>query len=66
MTATENPDFPPIGRPASRALMEAGITSLAQVNAYGRRRLLAIHGVGPKAVRILEAALEERGMRLAD
>jgi hypothetical protein len=59
-------DLPPIGRPANSALIEAGISSLAQVAACSRSQLLAMHGVGPKAVRILEAALQARGLRLAD
>jgi hypothetical protein len=46
-------DLPPIGRPANSALLEAGITTLVQVAAYRRRDLLAMHGVGPKAVSIL-------------
>ena len=59
-------DLPPIGRPANSALMAAGITSLAQVAACSRNQLLAMHGVGPKAVRLLEAALEAQGLRFAD
>lgn len=59
-------DLPPIGRPANSALIAAGIGSLAQVAACNRSQLLAMHGVGPKAVRILEAALEAQGLRLAD
>ncbi|WP_127792501.1 hypothetical protein [Agromyces sp. LHK192] len=55
-------DLPPIGRPANSALLEAGITTLEQVAATGRSTLLAMHGVGPKAIRLLEAALAERGM----
>ncbi|RKN32298.1 helix-hairpin-helix domain-containing protein [Micromonospora musae] len=59
-------DLPPIGRPANTALLEAGITTLAQVAAHRRRDLLALHGVGPKAVRTLAAALAERGLAFAD
>ena len=59
-------DLPPIGRPANSALLAAGITSLAQVATCSRSELLAMHGVGPKAVRILEAELEAQGLRLAD
>ncbi|MEU2001732.1 hypothetical protein ACH47B_08945 [Rhodococcus sp. NPDC019627] len=59
-------DLPPIGRPANSALLEAGITTLAQVAARSRRELLAMHGVGPKAVRILEGALEERGLAFVE
>ncbi|TAP43234.1 helix-hairpin-helix domain-containing protein [Arthrobacter sp. S39] len=59
-------DLPPIGRPANSALLAAGIGSLAEVAACSRSELLAMHGVGPKAVRILEAALEAQGLRFAD
>ncbi len=58
-------DLPPIGRPANSALLEAGITSLADLASLGRRELLAMHGVGPKALRILEAAAKERGLTFA-
>lgn len=59
-------DLPPIGRPANSALLAAGIGSLAEVAACSPSELLAMHGVGPKAVRILEAALEAQGLRFAD
>ncbi|HYN97691.1 MAG TPA: DNA-binding protein [Pilimelia sp.] len=59
-------DLPPIGRPANGALLHAGITTLAQVAAYRRRDLLAMHGVGPKAVSMLAAALAEHGLTFAD
>jgi predicted flap endonuclease-1-like 5' DNA nuclease len=58
-------DLPAIGRPATSALMAAGITTLAQVATSSRRELLAMHGVGPKAVRLLEAALQENGLSFA-
>ncbi|MEU4620411.1 DNA-binding protein [Actinoplanes sp. NPDC023801] len=59
-------DLPPIGRPANSAMLEAGITTLTQVAARSRRELLAMHGVGPRAIRILEAALTARGLAFAD
>jgi hypothetical protein len=55
-------DLPPIGRPANSALLAAGITTLEQITTHSQRELLAMHGVGPRAIRILEAALEERGL----
>ncbi|WP_433797124.1 DNA-binding protein [Actinoplanes sp. CA-252034] len=58
-------DLPPIGRPATGALMLAGITTLAEVARHRRRDLLAMHGVGPKAIRLLEAALAEHGLAFA-
>jgi predicted flap endonuclease-1-like 5' DNA nuclease len=59
-------DLPPIGRPANSALLEVGVTTLAQVASYRRRDLLAMHGVGPKAVNALAAALAEHGLAFAD
>lgn len=59
-------DLPPIGRPANSALLDAGITTLAQVATHSRRDLLALHGVGPKAIRILGAALAEQGLAFAE
>ena len=59
-------DLPPIGRPANSALLAAGVTTLAQVATYRRDDLLAMHGVGPKAVGILATALAERGLTFAD
>ena len=49
-----------IGGPATRALVGGGITSLRQVADLSDAELLAMHGVGPKAVRILREALGRR------
>lgn len=57
--------LPRIGAPATRALERAGVTRLDQLASWSRSRLLATHGVGPKAVAILEEALGARGMGLA-
>ncbi|WP_233414929.1 hypothetical protein [Streptomyces sp. N35] len=51
-----------IGRPATRALLVAGITNLEEVAGRSAAELLALHGVGPKAVRILGGELQERGL----
>ena len=53
-----------IGKPATRALLGAGITSLARVSAHSEAELLALHGVGPKAVRILTEHLAQQGKSL--
>lgn len=58
-------DLPSIGRPASNALLQIGVTTLDQVAAMSERELLALHGVGPRAVRILRESLAERGEDLA-
>jgi len=55
-----------IGKTAARELAAHGITSLALVAARSPQELLAIHGVGPKAIRILGDALRERGLAFRD
>ncbi len=59
--------FPPgLSQPALRALLAADITSLEQVAAAGRKKLLKLHGLGPKAIPMLREALAESGLAFAD
>jgi predicted flap endonuclease-1-like 5' DNA nuclease len=51
-----------IGKTAARELSAHGITTLAQVAAHSKSELLAIHGVGPKAIAILGEALAAKGL----
>lgn len=51
-----------IGKTASRELALNGVRSLKAVSARTEKELLAIHGVGPKAVRILGEALAREGL----
>ena len=63
---TNDAPLPKIGAPATRALAAQGITCLADLTHHRSDDLLAVHGVGPRAVRLLRAALAERGMSFAD
>lgn len=58
-------DLPKIGAPATRALNHHGITTLEQAAVRGERALLAMHGVGPKAIGILREELHKLGLELA-
>lgn len=49
-----------IGKPATRALLAIGITTLQQVANFSDDELLKLHGVGPKAVRILREYSEAK------
>jgi hypothetical protein len=52
-------DPPPgLGKPAERAFGQAGYTRLEQFAEVTEKDLLRLHGVGPKAIRLLRAALE--------
>jgi hypothetical protein len=46
-----------IGQPATRALKAAGYTTLQEIAALSDSELLDLHGVGPKAVRLLREAI---------
>jgi len=50
--------------PALRALANAGITSLDVLARWSHTELVALHGMGPKGVRLLEDALAQRSRRL--
>jgi predicted flap endonuclease-1-like 5' DNA nuclease len=59
-------DFPSgMGKVAPRSLAIAGYTRLRQLTKVTEAELLKIHGVGPKAMRILREALREKGMSFA-
>ncbi len=53
-------DIPFVGAPARRAFEAAGYTSLEQLLEADERELLALHGVGPKALRLLHEAAGDR------
>jgi len=58
--------MPKTSAPATRALEEAGYTQLGQLANVSRAELAALHGVGPKALRILQHELEPHGLSLAE
>jgi predicted flap endonuclease-1-like 5' DNA nuclease len=62
MGETEFPQS--MGRVAPRELAVNGITRFDQLTDWTEKGLLAIHGVGPKAVRILRDELSARGLSL--
>lgn len=66
-SATKPSDaLPRIGAPATRALAEAGYTRLSQLQGVSEADLAKLHGVGPKAIRILREALAEAGWSFGD
>lgn len=59
---TEPHDLPKaLGAPATRALVAAGYTSIDQLAGADAAKLAALHGVGPRALRIIAETLAERG-----
>jgi predicted flap endonuclease-1-like 5' DNA nuclease len=53
-----------VGKVARRELAVHGVTRFDQLTGLSAKDLLAIHGVGPKAVRVLREELTARGLDL--
>ena len=58
-------DLPKIGSPAQRALLAHGYTRLDQLTGVSEAEIADWHGVGPKALSLLRAALAARGLAFA-
>lgn len=61
--------LPPISAPAIRALASIGVTRRSQLAEYSEKDLLALHGFGPKGIRLLREAgvqLREAGVQLRE
>jgi hypothetical protein len=53
-----------VGQPALRALAARRLLTLEQLTTVTETELLAMHGMGPKALRILRDAMQLRGLSL--
>lgn len=62
MTGSDFPMPAAAGAPALRALTAAGYTDLHHISGLPVATLAQLHGVGPKAIRILQGALHEAGL----
>ena len=62
---TADSDLPKTGEPARRALETIGVTTLAQLATRTEKEVADLHGMGPKGVRILKAALADAGLSFA-
>jgi predicted flap endonuclease-1-like 5' DNA nuclease len=58
--------LPKIGAPATRALESIGVTTIEQLAEHTKKELLALHGFGPRAIRILRPVMEELGVTFRD
>lgn len=58
MVVTEIPRR--VGAPALRAFTNAGYTTIEDLLAVDEKELLALHGVGPRAIRILREEARHR------
>ena len=56
--------LPKVGAPAMRALHSAGYSTLRDLAGVSRAELAELHGMGPKALGIIQSALEEHNLTL--
>ncbi|MFJ9499198.1 helix-hairpin-helix domain-containing protein [Brevibacillus centrosporus] len=55
-----------LAKPAQRALAQAGFFRLEQLAKVSEAELLKLHGMGPKTMGQLRAALAEKGLSFAE
>jgi len=58
--------LPSIGKPATNALNQLEIFHLEQLADLDEKNLSKIHGIGPKAVKILKEAMTEKALKFKD
>ncbi|WP_431976883.1 DNA-binding protein [Micromonospora haikouensis] len=56
--------LPRVGAPATRALTNAGYATLRDLAGVPRAELARLHGMGPKALGIIQHSLEEHNLSL--
>ena len=59
---TDDSGLPRLSAPARRALAAAGVSRLEDLARVREDEIASLHGMGPKAIGELRAALEERGL----
>ena len=56
--------LPKIGAPATRALNNAGYVALRELAGVSRAEMATLHGMGPKALDIIQSTLEQHNLSL--
>jgi predicted Fe-Mo cluster-binding NifX family protein len=59
-------DVPKLAAPAVRALTGAGLTSLAKLSRAREADVVALHGMGPNAMKAIKVALKAQGLGFAE
>jgi predicted Fe-Mo cluster-binding NifX family protein len=54
-----------LAKPAQRALAGAGLRDLRELSKRTEAEVMALHGMGPRAMETLKAAMKERGVAFA-
>lgn len=55
-----------LSKPAKRAILNSGITTLEELAAISEREVAKWHGIGPRALITIRVILEENGLSFSD
>lgn len=58
-------DLPKLAAPAQRALKGAGVTSLSHLAKMTETNVMALHGMGPNAMKTLNEAMKAKKLAFA-
>lgn len=58
-------DLPKLAAPAMRALSGAGLASLTKLSRVSEAEVMALHGMGPNAMKTIKAAMNAKGLGFA-
>jgi DNA-directed RNA polymerase alpha subunit len=55
-------NLPKLSQPARQALATVGVTQLEHLTSHTEREIKNLHGMGPKGMKELHQALQEKGL----
>lgn len=55
-----------VSSPVRRALLTEGIDTVQKLSMHTEKEILALHGIGPSSLPVLNEALEEEGLEFKD
>lgn len=61
----QNHPFNKLGKPAQRALVNAGITNLEELSKLTEKELMKLHGIGKSSLPVLKEAMATKGLSFA-